>query len=210
MAIISVYPLCLIPQCSRQPRTSAGSPRMARQLWTLSKLVPQTRGGVWGEVLLFVSVLLPLCSDLPLDPQEGLVCEQVSRGRAEGRAWLFMGQCWLAVDKGDGRVERMLQVCTEGIGFAKVELSLTPVYTKKNPSSFTFFYHVTLALHLCACRCCDSSCVTIWLTTTFGYPCTAAPALTRSHTLKDLAWACCYSWGTLQSTQPSYHRWIIR
>lgn len=47
----------------------------------------------------------------------------------QGRAWLFIGQCWLAVNKGDGRVERMLRVCTRGIGFVKVELSHTPINT---------------------------------------------------------------------------------
>ncbi|XP_008299033.1 polycystic kidney disease 1 like 1 [Stegastes partitus] len=36
------------------------------------------------------------------------------------RRWLFVGQCWLAVNKGDGRVERELRVCTQGIGFAKM------------------------------------------------------------------------------------------
>ncbi|XP_059183422.1 polycystin-1-like protein 1 [Centropristis striata] len=47
------------------------------------------------------------------------VCE-VIRGHVKGQAWLFVGQCWLAVNKSDGRVERTLCVCTQGIGFAKL------------------------------------------------------------------------------------------
>lgn len=60
------------------------------------------------------------------------------------------------------------------------------------------------------CRCCVSSYLTTWLTTTSGYLCTAAPALIPLHTLKDLGWACCCCWGTLGSTQPSYRKWLIR
>lgn len=45
---------------------------------------------------------------------------QVKRGQVQGCSWLFDGQCWLAVNKGDGRVERMLCVCAGGLGFAKV------------------------------------------------------------------------------------------
>uniref|UniRef100_A0A3Q3VWE9 Polycystic kidney disease protein 1-like 1 n=1 Tax=Mola mola TaxID=94237 RepID=A0A3Q3VWE9_MOLML len=68
---------------------------------------------------------------------------EVSRGRAEGRAWLFMGQCWLAVDKGDGRVERMLQVCTEGIGFAEMlRLKLCDYLTD---------HHIWISVHRCPC-----------------------------------------------------------
>ncbi|KAM8731306.1 polycystin-1-like protein 1 isoform 4-T4 [Acanthopagrus schlegelii] len=45
---------------------------------------------------------------------------ELSRGHVRGRAWLFVGRCWLAVIKGDGQVERRLRVCTRGIGFAKM------------------------------------------------------------------------------------------
>ncbi|XP_044196388.1 polycystic kidney disease 1 like 1-like [Thunnus albacares] len=45
---------------------------------------------------------------------------EVNRGHVKGRAWLFVGQCWLAVNKGDGQVERTLRVCNQGIGFAKM------------------------------------------------------------------------------------------
>lgn len=47
-------------------------------------------------------------------------CSQLNRYKVEGRAWLFVSQCWLAVDKSDGRVERMLRVCDQEMGFAKV------------------------------------------------------------------------------------------
>lgn len=201
-----------MPQCRREPGPSVGGPHLAWQLWTLPELVPQTSGGIWGELQLFVNVLCPPCSHFPIWQSRGLVCVQVSRGHVEGRAWLFIGQCWLAAHKGDGQVERMLRVCTQGLGFAKVELSHTHLETLsyKANASFDLFSHVTLGLNLCACRCCVSSYATTWPTTTSGYRCTAAPALTPSHTPKDLAWACCCCWGTLVSTQPSYHKWMIR
>lgn len=82
-----------------------------------------------------MNVLFPLCSDFQLSlPSRWFVCVlsvQVNRGHVKGRSWLFVSQCWLAVSKGDGRVERMLQVCTQGIGFAKVEHSHT--HKKKKP-----------------------------------------------------------------------------
>lgn len=49
-----------------------------------------------------------------------LLLIQVNRDRVKGRAWLFIGQCWLAASKGDGKVEIMLRVCVQGIGFMKV------------------------------------------------------------------------------------------
>ena len=141
-----------------------------------------------------------------------LVCLQVSREHVKGRAWLFVGQCWLAVNKGDGRVERTLRVCTQGIGFAKVQHSHTrAAWTLRNkkkqkkPPHFYHFSHFTL----CSCRCCVSSYLTTWLTTTYGYLCTAAPAQTRSHALRGLLWACCCCWDMRVSMQLSYHRWMI-
>lgn len=49
-----------------------------------------------------------------------LLLIQVNRDYVKGRAWLFVGQCWLAVSKGDGKVEIMLRACMQGIGFVKV------------------------------------------------------------------------------------------
>ncbi|TWW71107.1 Polycystic kidney disease 1 like 1 [Takifugu flavidus] len=45
------------------------------------------------------------------------VCE-VSPGPVN--KWLFVAQCWLAVDKDDGQVERTLRVCEQGITFAEL------------------------------------------------------------------------------------------
>lgn len=73
-----------------------------------------------------MNVLPPPCLDFSVLPSRWFVCvlsTQVNRGQVGGRAWLFVGQCWLAASEGDGRVERMLRVCTQGIGFAKVEHS---------------------------------------------------------------------------------------
>ena len=78
-------------------------------------------------------VLSLLCVDLQCDTSRWFVCLlliKVSGGQVKGRAWLFVGQCWLAAGKSDGRVERRLRVCTQGIGFAKVESSHTNVNTQ--------------------------------------------------------------------------------
>ncbi|KAA8580858.1 hypothetical protein FQN60_013816 [Etheostoma spectabile] len=68
---------------------------------------------------------------------------EVSRGHVKGRAWLFDAQCWLAVNKGNGRVERMLRVCTEGIGFAKM-LCL-------KLSDYLADHHIWLSVYSCPC-----------------------------------------------------------
>ncbi|XP_035510575.1 polycystic kidney disease 1 like 1 [Morone saxatilis] len=68
---------------------------------------------------------------------------EVNRGHVKGRAWLFVGQCWLAVNKGDGRVERMLQVCTQGIGFAKMLILKL--------SDYLADHHVWISVHSCPC-----------------------------------------------------------
>ncbi|XP_078019104.1 polycystin-1-like protein 1 [Epinephelus lanceolatus] len=86
------------------------------------------------------------------------VCE-VSRGHAMGRAWLFIGQCWLGVTKGDGRVERSLRVCTQQIGFAKMlRLKLSEyladhhiwmsVRSCPHPNSFTHTQRLSVCLLL--------------------------------------------------------------
>ncbi|XP_028425777.1 polycystic kidney disease 1 like 1 [Perca flavescens] len=68
---------------------------------------------------------------------------EVSRGHVEGRAWLFVARCWLAVNKGDGRVERTLRVCTKGIGFAKM-LCL-------KLSDYLANHHIWLSVYSCPC-----------------------------------------------------------
>lgn len=49
----------------------------------------------------------------------------MNRGHVKGRAWLLVTQCWVAVNKGDGQVDRMLRVCSHGLGFAEVKHSFT-------------------------------------------------------------------------------------
>ncbi|XP_034416623.1 polycystic kidney disease 1 like 1 [Cyclopterus lumpus] len=68
---------------------------------------------------------------------------EVSRGHVKARAWLFVGQCWLAVNKADGRVERMLRVCTHGIGFAKI--------LRLKLSDYMADYHIWMSLYSCPC-----------------------------------------------------------
>ncbi|XP_037613525.1 polycystic kidney disease 1 like 1 [Sebastes umbrosus] len=68
---------------------------------------------------------------------------EVSRCHVKQRAWLFVGQCWLAVNKADGRVERMLRVCTQGIGFFKM-LCL-------KLSDYLADYHIWISVYSCPC-----------------------------------------------------------
>lgn len=39
----------------------------------------------------------------------------------QGSSWFFLGQCWLAVDEGDGRVERSLAASECGLTFKQVK-----------------------------------------------------------------------------------------
>ncbi|XP_073344382.1 polycystin-1-like protein 1 [Pagrus major] len=68
---------------------------------------------------------------------------EVSRGHVKGRAWLFVSQCWLAVIKGDGQVERRLRVCTQGIGFAKM--------LRLKLSDYLADHHSWISLLSCPC-----------------------------------------------------------
>uniref|UniRef100_A0A3Q2XGK1 Polycystin 1 like 1, transient receptor potential channel interacting n=1 Tax=Haplochromis burtoni TaxID=8153 RepID=A0A3Q2XGK1_HAPBU len=84
---------------------------------------------------------------------------EVLRGHVVGCSWLFAAQCWLAANKGDGRVERMLRVCTQGINFAQMlRLKLNDyladfhtwvsVYSCPSPSSFTHTQRLSVCLLL--------------------------------------------------------------
>uniref|UniRef100_A0A3Q4GJI1 Polycystic kidney disease protein 1-like 1-like n=1 Tax=Neolamprologus brichardi TaxID=32507 RepID=A0A3Q4GJI1_NEOBR len=84
---------------------------------------------------------------------------EVLRGHVVGCSWLFAAQCWLAASKGDGRVERMLRVCTQGINFAQMlRLKLNDyladfhtwvsVYSCPSPSSFTHTERLSVCLLL--------------------------------------------------------------
>ncbi|XP_072234365.1 polycystin-1-like protein 1 [Leuresthes tenuis] len=84
---------------------------------------------------------------------------ELNKGHVEGPSQLFVSQCWLAVNKGDGRVERMLRVSTHGISFSKVLfLSLSDyladfhfwmsVYSCPCPNSFTHTQRLCVCLLL--------------------------------------------------------------
>ncbi|XP_069561677.1 polycystin-1-like protein 1 [Brachyistius frenatus] len=66
---------------------------------------------------------------------------EVNRGNE--KRWLCIGQCWLAVNKGDGRVERMLRVCTEGTGFAQMLCLKLPDYVAD--------FHIWMSVYSCPC-----------------------------------------------------------
>ncbi|KAL4635130.1 polycystic kidney disease protein 1-like 1 isoform X3 [Arapaima gigas] len=76
-----------------------------------------------------------------------------------GASWLFPGECWLAVDEGDGRVERVLPALTRGLGFRKLLYSkLTEyledlhswasVYSRPSYSHFTHIQRLSVCLLL--------------------------------------------------------------
>ncbi|XP_074549754.1 polycystin-1-like protein 1 [Halichoeres trimaculatus] len=68
---------------------------------------------------------------------------ELNRGDVKGHTWFFVAQCWLAVNKGDGQVERRLQVCNKGIGFAEM-LSL-------KLSEYLTDHHMWISIYRCPC-----------------------------------------------------------
>nr|XP_046146915.1 polycystic kidney disease 1 like 1 [Oncorhynchus gorbuscha] len=84
---------------------------------------------------------------------------EVCEVKGKGRSWLFLGQCWLAVDEGDRQVERRLRVCDQGPGFTKLlYLKLSEylsdfhlwlsVYCGPSPSVFTHTQRLSVCLLL--------------------------------------------------------------
>ncbi|CDQ92597.1 unnamed protein product [Oncorhynchus mykiss] len=84
---------------------------------------------------------------------------EVCEVKGKGRSWLFLGQCWLAVDEGDRQVERRLRVCDQGPGFTKLlYLKLSEylsdfhlwlsVYSGPSPSVFTHTQRLSVCLLL--------------------------------------------------------------
>uniref|UniRef100_A0A4W5JPQ4 Polycystic kidney disease 1b n=1 Tax=Hucho hucho TaxID=62062 RepID=A0A4W5JPQ4_9TELE len=84
---------------------------------------------------------------------------EVCEVKGKGWSWLFLGQCWLAVDEGDGQVERRLRVCDQGPGFTKLlYLKLSEymsdfhlwlsVYSGPSPSVFTHTQRLSVCLLL--------------------------------------------------------------
>ncbi|XP_035382312.1 polycystic kidney disease 1 like 1 [Electrophorus electricus] len=72
--------------------------RNSRNTFILS--APQSLGRVWQ---------VHLWHDNGGASPSWFLSHVVVKDMVEGRSWLFPGQCWLAVDEGDGRVERRLQ-----------------------------------------------------------------------------------------------------
>uniref|UniRef100_A0A4W4GFV4 Polycystic kidney disease 1b n=1 Tax=Electrophorus electricus TaxID=8005 RepID=A0A4W4GFV4_ELEEL len=72
--------------------------RNSRNTFILS--APQSLGRVWQ---------VHLWHDNGGASPSWFLSHVVVKDMVEGRSWLFPGQCWLAVDEGDGRVERRLR-----------------------------------------------------------------------------------------------------
>ncbi|XP_061660608.1 polycystin-1-like protein 1 isoform X3 [Syngnathoides biaculeatus] len=93
---------------------------------------------------------------------------EVGRVNKEAQTWLFVSQCWLSVSKGDGKVERMLHVCTRGMGLAQMlRLKLCDyladfhmwisVYSCPQPHSFTHTQRLSICLLLFAGYACTNA-----------------------------------------------------
>ncbi|XP_077481018.1 polycystin-1-like protein 1 [Stigmatopora argus] len=95
---------------------------------------------------------------------------EVGQTNMEGRTWNFVSQCWLSVNKDDGKVERMLHACTRGIGLTQM-LQLTlcdymadfhmwmSVYSCPRPHSFTQTQRLSVCLLLFALYACVNALV---------------------------------------------------
>uniref|UniRef100_A0A3Q2Z1M3 Polycystic kidney disease protein 1-like 1 n=1 Tax=Hippocampus comes TaxID=109280 RepID=A0A3Q2Z1M3_HIPCM len=90
---------------------------------------------------------------------------ELGQANMESPTRLFAGQCWLSASRGDGRVERMLRVCTRGIGVARMmRLMLCDyladfhmwmsVYSCPRPHSFTRTQRLAVCLLLFAGYAC--------------------------------------------------------
>ncbi|XP_038126404.1 polycystic kidney disease 1 like 1 [Cyprinodon tularosa] len=97
-----------------------------------------------------------------------VVVSEVKRAPAEARSWQFVSECWLAVNKVDGQVERMLRVCSQEIHFAKKVLlrfcdyladfhMWLSVYSCPSSSSFTHTQRLNVCLLLILGYACANS-----------------------------------------------------
>ncbi|XP_035981647.1 polycystic kidney disease 1 like 1 [Fundulus heteroclitus] len=103
-----------------------------------------------------------------------VVVSEVNGGRAEARSWLFVGECWLAVNKGDGRVERMLRVCSEETHFAKTLLLRF--------SDFSADFHTWLCVHGCPSPSSftQTQRLSVCMLLVLGYACANAVIISRT------------------------------
>nr|XP_043891851.1 polycystic kidney disease 1 like 1 [Solea senegalensis] len=76
-------------------------------------------------------------------PSPDWYLKHVEVSEVSRRAWLFLGQCWLAVNKCDGQVERMLRVCTHGLGFAEM--------LRFKLSDLLADFHIWMSVYSCPC-----------------------------------------------------------
>ncbi|XP_060950290.1 polycystin-1-like protein 1 [Limanda limanda] len=98
---------------------------------------------------------------------------EVTSEHVKGRVWLFVGQCWLAVNKGDGQVERTLCVCTHGIGFAKMLCFKL--------SDFLADFHIWISVYCCPCPSffTHTQRLSVCLLLLLGYACVNALIITQ-------------------------------
>ncbi|XP_029955937.1 polycystic kidney disease 1 like 1 [Salarias fasciatus] len=134
-----------VPQCNLFRRNS-------RDTFILS--AADRLGGQWG-----VHIWHDNSGSSPDWFLKHIEVSEVTRGHVAGRSWLFVAECWLSVNKGDGRVERMLRVCSGGLSFSQLlRLKLsdylsdfhiwTSVYSCPRPDSFTHTQRLGVCLLL--------------------------------------------------------------
>ncbi|KAK7879412.1 hypothetical protein WMY93_030748 [Mugilogobius chulae] len=101
---------------------------------------------------------------------------EVNRDRqAKGRTWLFDSQCWLSVDRSDGKVERRLTVYNGNMSFAKM--------VNLKVCNYMADFHMWRSIASCpntnslTRRQRLSICVLLWL----GYSCVSALIISHIH-----------------------------
>ncbi|XP_058533935.1 polycystin-1-like protein 1 [Ochotona princeps] len=99
-----------------------------------------------------------------------------------GRAWFFPAQCWLAADRGNGRVDRELTCLHQGFGVCKLFYATCTEYLEdfhvwlsvySRPSSSGLLHTPRLAV--CFCLLCMHMCLTALATTHGGSQLSAGP-----------------------------------
>ncbi|XP_048833597.1 polycystic kidney disease 1 like 1 [Brienomyrus brachyistius] len=83
--------------------------RNSRHTFILS--IPESLGPIWK---------VHLWHDCGGPSPSWYVSHVIVRNLLGGDSWFFPGECWLAVDEGDGRVERELRALIGGLGFRKL------------------------------------------------------------------------------------------
>ncbi|MED6272789.1 hypothetical protein CHARACLAT_000309 [Characodon lateralis] len=132
-----------------------------------------------------------------------VVVSEVNRGQVEATSWVFVSECWLAVSKEDGQVERMLRIGSQEIHLAKTLLVRFSdyladfhmwlcVYSCPSPSSFTHTQRLS-----------------VWLLLVLGYACANTVIISQTSSVNNseldyhLSWHSRWKW-TQEALEKKY------